>query len=169
MSILLFPAPPYHQYGQCSKYCWCILTICIYGRYMDVQTMVQFFFFWCCGSLFLNDMLVKMQYFLCSGGKNRVSMRDHDPWFIPYGYGMDDWVVFWCTMLVVEPKETLFTEVIHNIIQSCSIFSSNNQTTLENLWDKNDTNQNYLSQVMMNHQGWDGRRETQCSSTLYGC
>ena len=25
---------------------------------------------------------------------------------------------------------------------------------LENLWDKNDTNQNDFSQVMMNHQGW---------------
>jgi hypothetical protein len=33
-------------------------------------------------------------------------MRNHDPWFIPYGYGMDDWVVFWCTMLVLEPKES---------------------------------------------------------------
>jgi hypothetical protein len=51
------------------------------------------------------DMLAKMQC-LCSGGNNRVSMRDHDPWFIPYGYGMDDWVVFWCTMLVLEPKES---------------------------------------------------------------
>ena len=50
------------------------------------------------------DMLAKMQY-LCSGGKNKVSMRDHDPWFIPYGYRMDDWVVSWCTMLVLEPKE----------------------------------------------------------------
>ena len=33
------------------------------------------------------DMLAKMQC-LCSGGKNaknEVSMRDHDPWFIPYG------------------------------------------------------------------------------------
>ena len=25
-----------------SKYCWFILTICIYGRYLGVQTMVQF-------------------------------------------------------------------------------------------------------------------------------
>jgi hypothetical protein len=54
------------------------------------------------------DMLAKMQC-LCSGGKNKVIMRDHDPWFIPYGYKMDDWVVFWCTMLVLEPKEKLFT------------------------------------------------------------
>ena len=52
-------------------------------------------------------MLAKMQC-LCSGGKNKVSMRDHDPWFIPYGYEMDDWMVFWCTMLVVEPKKKLF-------------------------------------------------------------
>ena len=37
-------------------------------------------------------MSVKMQC-LCSAGKNKVSMRDHDPWFIPYGYEMDDWVV----------------------------------------------------------------------------
>ena len=53
------------------------------------------------------DMLAKMQC-LCPGGKNKVYMRDHDPWFIPYGYEMDDWVVFWCTMLVLEPKERLF-------------------------------------------------------------
>lgn len=115
MSILLFPAPPHHQYGKCSKYCWCILTICIYGRYLGVETMVQFLFlmlwqpisewyFWA----WKYDMLAEMQC-LCSGGKNKVCMRDHDPWFIPYGYGMDDWVVFWCTMLVVEPKEKLFT------------------------------------------------------------
>ena len=44
MSILLFPAPPNHQYGKCSKYWWCILTICIYGRYLGVETVVQFFF-----------------------------------------------------------------------------------------------------------------------------
>lgn len=115
MSILLFPAPPHHQYGKYSKYCWCILTICIYGRYLGVETMVRFLFlmlwqpisewhFWA----WKYDMLAKMQC-LCSGGKNKVCMRDHDPWFIPYGYGMDDWVVFWCTMLVVEPKEKLFT------------------------------------------------------------
>ena len=48
-------------------------------------------------------MLAEMQC-LCSGGKNKVSMRDHDPWFIPYGDVMDDWVVFWCTMLVLEPE-----------------------------------------------------------------
>ena len=53
------------------------------------------------------DMLAKMQC-LCSGGKNKVCMRDHDPWFISYGYEMDDWVVFWYTMLVLEPKEKLF-------------------------------------------------------------
>ena len=52
-------------------------------------------------------MLAKMQC-LCSGGKNKVYMRDHDPWFISYGYKMDDWVVSWCTMLVLEPKEKLF-------------------------------------------------------------
>ena len=51
-------------------------------------------------------MLAKMQC-LCSGAKNKVSMRDHDPWFISYGYEMDDWVVFLCTMLVLEPKEKL--------------------------------------------------------------
>ena len=67
--------------------------------------------FWFCGSLMiLLGMeiwhLAKMQC-LCSGDKNKVSMRDHDPWFIPYGYGLDDWVVFWCTMLVLEPKEKL--------------------------------------------------------------
>ena len=31
-------------------------------------------------------MLAKMQC-LCSGGK-KVSMRDHDPWFIPYAMGI---------------------------------------------------------------------------------
>ena len=99
-TILLFPTTPHHQYGKCSRYSWCILTINIYGRYLDVQTMVQFLFlmlwqpiselyFWA----WKYDMLAKMQC-LCSGGNNKVSMRDHDPWFIPYGYGMDDWVVF---------------------------------------------------------------------------
>ena len=54
-------------------------------------------------------MLTKIQCFCSgSGGKNKVSMRDYGPWFIPYGYGMDDWVVFRCTMLVLEPKEKLF-------------------------------------------------------------
>ena len=52
-------------------------------------------------------MLAKMQC-LCSGGKNKVCMKDHDPCFIPYGYRMDDWVVSWCTMLVLEPNEKLF-------------------------------------------------------------
>ena len=56
------------------------------------------------------DMLAKMKC-LCSGGKNKVCMRDHDPWFIPYGYKMDDWLVFWCTMLVLEHKEKLFKVV----------------------------------------------------------
>ena len=113
MSIL-FPTTPHQQYGKCSKHCWYILTIGIYGRYLGVQTMVQFLFlmlwqpisewyFWA----WKYDMLAKMQC-LCSGGKNKVNMRDHDPWFIPYGYEMDDWVVFWCTLLVLEPKEKLF-------------------------------------------------------------
>ena len=112
-SIVPCPTTP-HQYGNCSKYCWCILTICIYGRYLGVETMVQFLFwmlwqpisewyFWA----WKYDMLAKMQC-LCSGGKKKVNMRDHDPWFIPYGYEMDDWVVFWCTLLVLEPKEKLF-------------------------------------------------------------
>ena len=52
-------------------------------------------------------MLTKLQC-LCSGGKNKVSMRDHDPWFILNGYGMDDWEVFLCSMLVLEPTEKLF-------------------------------------------------------------
>ena len=112
-SMLLFPAPLHHQYGKCSKYYLCTLTICIYGRYLGVQTTVQLLFlmlwqpiskwyFWA----WKYDMLAKMQC-LCFGGKNKLSMRDHDPWFIPYEYEMDDWVVFWCTMLVLEPKEKL--------------------------------------------------------------
>ena len=40
--------------------------------------------------------------------QNRVSMRDHDAWFIPYVYSMDDWVICFCTILVLEPKEKLF-------------------------------------------------------------
>ena len=35
-----------------------------------------------------------------------------DPWFILYGYEMDDWVVFWCTLLVLEPKEKLFILIL---------------------------------------------------------
>ena len=77
-------------------------------------------FFWCCGSLFLNGtfghcMLAEMQC-LCSGGKNKVCMRDHDPWFIPYGYGMDDWVVFWCTILVLESKEKFFIILLFKVV-----------------------------------------------------
>ena len=105
-SIVTRPTPPHHQYGKCSKYCWCILTIRIYEMYLGVETMIQFLFlmlwqpisewyFW----VWRYDMLAKI-HCLCSGGKNRVSMRDHDPWFIPCGYGRDDWVVFWCTMLL---------------------------------------------------------------------
>ena len=113
MSILLFPAPSHHQYGKCSKYYWCVLIICIYGRYLGVQTLNQFHFLmlWqpfseCWFWAWKYDMLAKMQC-LCSGGKNLVCMRDHDPWSIPYGYGMDGWVVFWCTILVLQPKEKL--------------------------------------------------------------
>ena len=73
-------------------------------------------FFWCCGSLFLNGTFghgnmtcwPKCNVCVLEAGKNKVSIRDHDPWFISYGYEMDDWVVFWCTMLVLEPKEKLF-------------------------------------------------------------
>ena len=54
MNILLFSAPPNHQYGKWSKHCWSILIICIYGRYLDAQTIAQLFFFKCCASLFLN-------------------------------------------------------------------------------------------------------------------
>ena len=114
MSILLFPAPPHPQYGKFFKCCWCVLTICIYGRYLDVETMVQSIFlmlwqpiserhFWA----WKYDMLAEMKC-LYSGGKNKVCMRNHAPWFIPYGYRMDDWVVSWCTILVLEPKEKLF-------------------------------------------------------------
>ena len=53
------------------------------------------------------DKLAKMQC-LCSGGENKVDMRNHDPWFIPYGYEKNDLVVFLCTMLVLERKEKLF-------------------------------------------------------------
>ena len=36
-------------------------------------------------------------------------MRDQDPWFIPYGYGVDDWVVFWCEKLFI-----LLFKVVNN-------------------------------------------------------
>ncbi|OEU20274.1 hypothetical protein FRACYDRAFT_236347 [Fragilariopsis cylindrus CCMP1102] len=60
-------------------------------------------------------------------GKNQVSMRDHDHWFIPYGYEMDgwvvpygyemdDWVVFWFTMLVLEPEEKLFIFLLFKVV-----------------------------------------------------
>ena len=58
-------------------------------------------FFWCCGSLFLNNtfgygnMICWPKCNVCVL-EAKVSMRDHDPCFIPYGYGMDDWVVFLC-------------------------------------------------------------------------
>ena len=81
----IFPSPPHHQYGKCSNYCCCILIICIYGRYLGVETMVQLLFlmswqpisewyFWA----WKYDMLGEKQC-LCSGGKNKVSVRDHDP------------------------------------------------------------------------------------------
>ncbi|OEU12866.1 hypothetical protein FRACYDRAFT_244139 [Fragilariopsis cylindrus CCMP1102] len=74
--------PTTHKHGKCLKYCWRVLTICIYERYLGVQTMVQFLFlllwqpisewhFWA----WKYDMLAKMQC-LCSGGKNKVSMRE---------------------------------------------------------------------------------------------
>ena len=110
--LCLFYCSPPHHTPNSSKHCWCILTKCIYGRYLGVEIMVQFlpllfwqptseWYFWA----WKYDIMIKMQC-LCSGGK--VSMRDHDPWFIPNEYEMDDWVVFWCTMLVLEPKEKLF-------------------------------------------------------------
>ena len=74
------------------------------------------------------DMLAKMQC-LCSGGTKKVCMRDHDPWFIPYGYEMDDWMVLWCAMLVLEPKEKLFI-LSFKVVQ---YQYSKNQTSLENL------------------------------------
>ena len=63
-------------------------------------------------------------------------MRDHDPWFIPYGYEMDDWVVFWCTMLVLEPKQKL---KLFNI-------------SITKLHWRICEEKNYSSHVMMNHQ-----------------
>ncbi|OEU09744.1 hypothetical protein FRACYDRAFT_248001 [Fragilariopsis cylindrus CCMP1102] len=76
------------------------LTICTIGRYLGVETMVQFLFqTMACWPKKSNVCVLEARI--------RLSMRDHEPWFIPYGYwyGMDDWVVFWCTMLVLEPKE----------------------------------------------------------------
>ncbi|OEU12077.1 hypothetical protein FRACYDRAFT_244317 [Fragilariopsis cylindrus CCMP1102] len=61
-------------------------------RMQDITSMfypISEWYFWA----WKYDMLAKMQC-LCSGGKNKVCMRDHDPWFIPYGYEMDDLVVY---------------------------------------------------------------------------
>ncbi|OEU11426.1 hypothetical protein FRACYDRAFT_245994 [Fragilariopsis cylindrus CCMP1102] len=80
----------------------CPTTPPIWQMFQALQPISEWYFW-----AWKYDMLANMQC-LCSGGNNKVSMRDHDPWFIPYGYGMDDWVVFWCTMVVVEPKEKLF-------------------------------------------------------------
>ena len=44
------------------------------------QPISEWYFYWARKY----DMLAKIQC-LCSGGNNKVSMRDHDPWFIPYG------------------------------------------------------------------------------------
>ena len=113
MSILLFLAPPHRQYGKCSKYCRCMLTIYIYGRYLGVETMVQFLFLMLWQPIsewylwaWKYDMLAKMQCF-CSGGKNKVCMRDHDPWFIPYEYEMDDWVVLVFKILIFNTQTPL--------------------------------------------------------------
>ena len=167
MSILLFPAPLHNQYGKCSKHCWFILTMCIYGRYLGVQTMVQFltlmlwqpiyeWYFW----TWKYNMLAKM-HCLCSGGKNKVSMRDHDPWFVPYGYGMDDWVVFWCTMLVVEPKEKLI------ILLFKVVYYSNNQLHWRICEIKMVPIRITLVKWWWTTRG--GRRQTQSSLTPCGC
>ena len=63
------------------------------------------------------------------------------------------WMTGWylCTMMVLEPKERLFI-LLFKVVFKILIF--NTQTPLENLWGKNNTNQNYFSQVMMDHQEW---------------
>ena len=94
-------------------YIWKVAGCSIHGLilFLMLWQPISEWYFWA----WKYDMLARMQC-LCSGGKNKVSMSDHDSWFIPYGYEMDDWVVCWCTMLVLEPKEKLF---IYLIIQSC--------------------------------------------------
>ena len=91
VSILLFPAPPHHQYGKFSRYCWCILIIYIYGRYLGFQ-MLWLLFSECYFMAWKYDMLAKMQC-LCYGANNNVYTRNHDPWSIPYiGIG---WTTGW--------------------------------------------------------------------------
>ena len=90
---------------------------------------------------------------LCSGGKNKVSMRDHDPWFIPYGYEMDDWVVIWWYMLVLEPKGKLFISLFKPKGKLfISLFKVVRIALVKRWW----TTRN-------------GRRRTQWSSKLCGC
>ena len=99
MSILLFLTPLHHQYGRCSKYCWCILTICIYGRYLGVETMVQFLFLllwqpiseWYFSAWKYMTCWPKCNVCVLEARLRKVGVRDHDPWFIPYGY-RDGWL-----------------------------------------------------------------------------
>ena len=67
---------------------------------------------------------------------------------------MDDWVVFWCTMLALEPKEKLFIlffKLVHWRI--CEIKMISIRITLVKWWQTTR----------------DCRRQTKCSSTLCGC
>ena len=67
---------------------------------------------------------------------------------LPYGYRMDDWVVFWCTILILEIKEKLFILLFKVVFQIpiTKLHWSNCEMKI------NDTNKNYFNQVMINHQ-----------------
>ena len=84
MFCLFYCSPPHYTTNMAdvsSIVGLCMLAICVYGRYLGVQTMVQFLFlmlwqpvsdwYFCAWKY---DMLAKMQC-LCSGGKNKVNMR----------------------------------------------------------------------------------------------
>ena len=104
--LCLFYCAPPHTPPTWQMFQIMLVYIILIWKVSGCSNHGPILFFLCCGSLFLNDtfghgnMLAKIKC-LCSGGKNKVSMRDHDPWFIPYEYGIDDWVVFWCIMLVL--------------------------------------------------------------------
>ena len=62
--------------------------------------------------------------FFSSRGVNMVCMRGYGLWSIPYGYGMEVWVVVLCLRLVLQPKEKfilLTSEVVGEFENSTSL------------------------------------------------
>ena len=101
LSILLFPTPPHHTLNM--RKCFQILLVCFdhmhiiwkVSRCSNHSPIPSFDVviapFW----ILLLSMEIQ---WLCSRGKNMVCVGDYDAWFIPYGYGMDDCLVFYCVL-----------------------------------------------------------------------